>query len=369
MILIHTRLKNSSYPICVGCSLKDLGAGIQKFISQLKTTPNKALIITHPSIKNLYGSMLIKSLNHSKIKNSFALFPEGEQHKNLNTVQLLYKKCIEEKLDRGSCIIALGGGVVGDTAGFVAATYLRGIPLIHVPTTLLAMVDSSIGGKVGVDLPEAKNSIGSFYQPRLVWIDLETLKTLPKNELINGMAEVIKYGVIRDPELFNLLERKVPKDDLLNLDFFSIVARCAKIKADVISKDEKETKGIREILNFGHTLGHAIETETGYSAYKHGEAISIGMCAAGFIAEKLKIWKPSQKLKLERLLKNTGLPVRLKKYLPLKNLLALAFRDKKVLSGNLRFVLPAKIGKVILEKIPVAFAIKGIEAIQTSRQK
>src|SRR3989338_5108685 len=321
MILIRPRLKNSSYPICVGCSLKDLGKGIQKFIFHLNRTPNKALLVTHPSIKNLYGSLIMKSLTHSKIKSSFAFFPEGEEYKNLKTVQLLYKKCIEAKLDRTSWIVALGGGVIGDTAGFVAATYLRGIPLIHVPTTLLAMVDSSIGGKVGVDLAEAKNSIGAFYQPALVWSDLETLKTLPKAELKNGMA-------------------------------------------DVISQDEKETKGLREILNFGHTLGHAIETETGYSAYKHGEAISIGMCAAGFIAEKFRMWSASENLRLSRILKSAGLPIRLKKTLPLKNLLTLLFRDKKVLSEDLRFVLPTQIGKVVVKKIPSALALQGIQSIE-----
>ena len=391
MILIRPRLKNSSYPICVGCSLKDLGKGIQKFIFHLNRTPNKALLVTHPSIKNLYGSLIMKSLTHSKIKSSFAFFPEGEEYKNLKTVQLLYKKCIEEKLevrssfasihflktvqllykkcieaklDRTSCIVALGGGVIGDTAGFVAATYLRGIPLIHVPTTLLAMVDSSIGGKVGVDLAEAKNSIGAFYQPALVWSDLETLKTLPKAELKNGMAEVIKYGVIKDPKLFEQLEKRISKNGQLTFNFSSIVARCAKIKADVISQDEKETKGLREILNFGHTLGHAIETETGYSAYKHGEAISIGMCAAGFIAEKFRMWSASENLRLSRILKSAGLPIRLKKTLPLKNLLTLLFRDKKVLSEDLRFVLPTQIGKVVVKKIPSALALQGIQSIE-----
>ncbi|MBI2119117.1 MAG: 3-dehydroquinate synthase [Elusimicrobia bacterium] len=364
MILIRTRLKNNSYPICVGCSLKDLGKGIQKFIFHLNQTPNKALIVTHPSIKNLYGSLIMKSLTHSRIKSSFAFFPEGEEHKNLKTVQFLYKKCIEAKLDRTSCIVALGGGVIGDTAGFVAATYLRGITLIHVPTTLLAMVDSSIGGKVGVDLAEAKNSIGAFYQPALVWSDLKTLKTLPRNELINGMAEVIKYGIIKDPKLFEQLEKRISKNGQLTFDFSSIVELSAKIKADVISQDEKETKGLREILNFGHTLGHAIETETGYSAYRHGEAISIGMCAAGFIAEKLRMWSASENLRLTRILKSAGLPIRLKKTLPLKNLLTLLFRDKKVLSEDLRFVLPMRIGKVTVKKIPSSLALQGIQSIQ-----
>lgn len=360
MNIIKVNLKERTYPVYIHAPLNRIG----NFINT--TEPKncqKALIISHPKLIKLYGKILHQSLSKAGITSHFGVIPEGEKSKNLTVVRKLYRQCIQFKLDRTSCMIALGGGVVGDVAGFVSATYLRGLPLVQIPTTLLAMVDSSIGGKTGVDMPEAKNSIGSFHQPKLVWIDISLLKTLPENEFRNGMAEIIKYGVIADKNLFKILEKKVLFSFSIS-HFYSLVNRCVRIKAEVVSKDEKETKGVREILNFGHTVGHAIETMTHYRSFKHGEAVAIGMCAAGFISEHLKLWGAQERLRMEQLIAKTGLPTRLKKNLSAKKIVETLFMDKKTQKGELRFVLPVKIGKVIVKKIPPQTALKGIEHIQ-----
>lgn len=346
---IQISLGRRSYPIYIGATLKNLGSKIQ--------SAKKALVVTQPFAKK-YKRVMSDSLRRAGIEFSFTFFPQGEKQKNLKTVERLYSKCVEKKLDRTSCIIALGGGVVGDVAGFVAATYLRGISLIQVPTTLLAMVDSAIGGKVGVDLPEAKNYVGAIYQPRLVWIDESVLKTLPEKEFRNGMAEVIKYGVIADKKLFELLEKNS------DLSLTTIISCCVSIKAQVVSKDERETRGLREILNFGHTLGHAIESVTDYKTYTHGEAISIGMCAAGAIAGKLCLWQDQNQKRLKNLLQKMGLPISLKKRLPEKEIADTMMRDKKVRAGELRYVLPVKIGQVILKTIPLKLALHGLRSVQ-----
>lgn len=353
---IIVRLGERSYPIWIGVSLKNLGSKIE--------SARKALIVTQPFAKK-YEKIAANSLLRSKIQPSFVYLPTGEKQKNLQTVQALYHKCLQEKLDRSSCIIALGGGVVGDIAGFVAATYLRGISLIQVPTTLLAMVDSSIGGKVGVDLAEAKNYVGSIYQPTLVWIDETVLQTLPEREFRNGLAEVIKYGVIADKNLFEILEKNLSLPlTAYCLPLRTIIPRCVSIKARIVSKDERETKGLREILNFGHTLGHAIETLTHYREYSHGEAISIGMCAAGAIAQKLGLWNSENQRRLTNLLFRTGLPLFLRKRLSEKSVATVLMRDKKLREGELRYVLPVRIGKVIVKKIPLKLALAGLRSVQ-----
>ncbi|MBI4217661.1 MAG: 3-dehydroquinate synthase [Elusimicrobia bacterium] len=358
---ILVSLKNSPYSIFLNAPLQRLGGFMRKVGFRRGYSPTKALIVTHPFLKGRYGTILQKSLSSAEIQTSFALVPPGEKHKNLKTVQTLYERCLESKLDRSSCILTFGGGVIGDTAGFVAATYLRGISLIHVPTTLLAMVDSSIGGKVGVDLPGSKNSVGSFYQPKLVWTDPQTLETLPNREFRNGLAEIIKCGVIKDAHLFQVLEKCVPN---IKSQLNAVIAICAQIKARVVTQDEKETHGVREILNFGHTIGHAIETATGYSDYKHGEAIAMGMCAAGEIACDLNLWKRSDQSRLKNIILRSGLPIRLRKTIPSRKLLSLLYRDKKSVSGQIRFVLPTRIGQVQLKTISASSALKGIRSIQ-----
>ena len=360
MKTIYVKISRSSYPIVIGAGLGKAGVLIRRI-----SAARRALIVTHASLWKRYGNTLKRSLEKSGIAASLFTIPEGERAKTLGTVEKIYHSCLKADLDRRSLILALGGGVVGDVAGFAAATYMRGIPLVMIPTTLLAMVDSAIGGKVGVDLKKAKNYVGSFYQPKLVIEDVSVLGTLPKREFRNGMAEVIKYGVISDGSLFRTLETEISGlGNSVSETLPRVIAACAKIKADVISKDELETKGLREILNFGHTWGHAIETYTQYKSYKHGEAVSIGMCAAGSMALKIGLWKRQDLTRLEDLLGRAGLPLKLERPLSPKTMLEILARDKKNRRGNLRFVLPVKIGKVIVRKVSPELALEGLNYVQ-----
>jgi 3-dehydroquinate synthase len=251
----------------------------------------------------------------------------------------------------------LGGGVVGDLTGFVAATYLRGIRFVQVPTTLLAQVDASIGGKTAVDIPEGKNLVGAFYHPALIWIDPALLKSLPKKEWRTGVAEVIKCGAIRDAKLFETLEEKI--ETLMkgySSEWEPIIARCAQIKAEVVTKDPRETKGLRAILNFGHTVGHAIEAATGYAAYSHGEAISIGMFVAGFLSQQLDLMDGMDRIRIGTLLTKAGLPARVRKPIARNTLMAFLARDKKAENGTVRFVLLKKIGEAVSgQSIPAEY--------------
>jgi 3-dehydroquinate synthase len=276
---------------------------------------------------------------------SLSSVPSGESSKSIEQVATLLQRLAAQKIPRSGTIIALGGGVIGDLAGFVAATYLRGIALVQVPTTLLAMVDSSVGGKTGVNLPEGKNLVGAFHQPRLVVADLATLATLPAREFAAGMAEVIKYGAIRDRALFDRVANGVtPVDD----DMADIVEKCVTIKARIVERDEFETKGERALLNFGHTLGHAIEKATGYSRYLHGEAIALGMRAAAW----LSVWHPETRLPeadaraIEQALRASNLPLTLDPTIDRATILAALGNDKKVAAdGGNRWVLLKKLGE------------------------
>ena len=355
---ITVSLLQHSYSICIDDSLKNIASELKR---NGKAKYPKILIVTHPKLQKLYGKKLQEKLKSVAEFCAVTTIPEGEQSKNLSTVQELYRVCLKNKLDRSSCIVALGGGVVGDVSGFVAATYLRGIDLLQVPTSLLAMVDSSIGGKTGVDLPYAKNSVGAFHQPRLVWIDISLLKTLPEREFRNGMAEIIKYGVIADRALFKNLESwvKNKKEE----DLIKIIERCVAIKARVVSEDEKETQGLREILNFGHTIGHAIESVTEYRVYKHGEAVALGMGAAAFIALQRRQLQLAEFERIKNLIAAFGLPTVLQKPLKESSIALALSNDKKVLSGKWRFVLPSAIGKVIVTGVSAPEAMKGFRSI------
>lgn len=361
---IGVRLGERSYSIQIGASLNALASALKDIDSFKSRPPKKALLVTHSFLARRYGATVTKALRSAGMETFALTLPEGEKSKNLATLGKIYGEALRRKLDRSSVIVALGGGVIGDTAGFAAATYLRGARLIQIPTTLLAMVDSSIGGKTGVDLPAAKNSVGAFHQPSLVYIDPSVLKTLPAREFRNGMAEVIKYGVLADKALFALLEKQVSALARSPAILANVIARCAAIKAGVVSRDERETKGLREILNFGHTLGHAIETVTHYERYKHGEAVAIGMCAAGFISRILNLWSEDDKDRMEDLIAAAGLPIRLAVKLPEAKILEALARDKKVSAGELRYVLPVKIGKVIVKKIPYSLALQGLKYVQ-----
>jgi 3-dehydroquinate synthase len=277
-----------------------------------------------------------------------AVLPPGETRKCLAAASDLYDRLAEVHADRRTLVVAVGGGVVGDLAGFVAATYARGLPLLMVPTTLLAMVDSSVGGKVGVNHPRAKNLIGAFHQPVGVWIDTANLATLPDRDYRSGLAEVVKYGVILDPELFAYLEANAAA--VLRREPAAvrhIVARSCRLKADVVEKDEREESGLRAVLNYGHTFAHAFETVAGYGAWLHGEAVAAGMVCASRLADRRGLVPSELTERQQRLLARFGLPTTLWPC-PVADLLAAMRSDKKCVAGRLRLVLPRRLGEVAL---------------------
>jgi 3-dehydroquinate synthase len=300
-------------------------------------------------VDGLYGGALREALKPLQCEVLTEVLPEGEEWKNLQTVEKLVDRMAESRLDRKSLLIVLGGGVVGDTAGFAAAIYMRGIPLVQVPTTLLAQVDSSIGGKVGVDHPLAKNLIGAFYQPALVCIDPAVLASLPAEQIRNGMAEVIKYGMIADEGLFAHLEKHSKSLVALETaELEDVIRRCCHIKARVVQQDVRETTGMRAILNYGHTIGHAIESVTGYTRFSHGEAVSLGMVAAGRIAGIMELASEDVEKRQAELLSAAGLPTGLEGIEPPRIIEAILL-DKKTVGGKARFVIPLAIGRVVVK--------------------
>jgi 3-dehydroquinate synthase len=314
----------------------------------------RCAVITDSNVGKKFASAALKSLAAAGFEPVLVTVPAGEKSKSMAFVEKCHDQLAKHRLERKSFIVALGGGVVGDLAGFVAATYLRGIPFVQVPTSLLAQVDSSVGGKTGVNLKSGKNLVGAFYQPRLVLCDLDTLNTLPRREYVSGLAEVIKYGVIYDDVLFAQLERNLPK--LLQRDakaLRDVVARCCEIKADVVGQDETEG-GLRAILNFGHTIGHAIENSFGYGKFLHGEAISIGQVAAAQLSHKILGLPSGDAARIEKLFVRAGLPVKIKlAAVQRKKLFAAMLLDKKVSGGEVKFVLAKKIGRVVWgQKVP-----------------
>ncbi len=307
----------------------------------------KILVISNKEISDLYSEEFLKNLKDNNYKAQIFLIKAGESHKNLETLSEIYNVAFEFGLDRNSLIIALGGGIVGDITGLAAATWLRGIEYIQIPTTLLSMVDSSVGGKTAVNHPKGKNLIGAFHQPKAVFIDPETLKTLPKREFNAGMAEVIKYGVIKDKELFEFLENEKNKNKLINLEneyLIKIINSSIKTKSYIVSEDEKE-HGIRAILNYGHSFGHVIENLCGYGEFLHGEAISIGMRIAGDIALEKGLWSKEEFIRQDNLLKSYSLPTKIPK-INKNEVIRILMGDKKVRDGKMRFILPKGIGEV-----------------------
>ena len=327
-------------------------AGIIKNISQelLKIgvkSNRKILVISNKEISDLYIEEFLKNLKDNNYQAQTFLIKAGELHKNLESLSEIYNVAFEFGLDRNSLIIALGGGIVGDITGLAAATWLRGIEYIQIPTTLLSMVDSSVGGKTAVNHPKGKNLIGAFHQPKAVFIDPETLKTLPTREFNAGMAEVIKYGVIKDKELFEFLENEKNKNKLIKLDneyLIKIINGSIKTKSHIVSEDEKE-HGIRAILNYGHSFGHVIENLCGYGQFLHGEAISIGMRIAGDIALEKGLWSKEESIRQANLLTSYSLPTKIPK-INKKQVITILMGDKKVRDGKMRFILPKGIGEV-----------------------
>lgn len=355
MKTISVNLPTDSYQIIIASdSLSKLGATMSDRKLKLGS---KVLIVSNQEIFQLHGDRVQKSLEKAGFEVFVHIIPAGEAYKNLESIEAIYQVALDRHLERSSTMVALGGGVIGDMTGFAAATWLRGINFVQVPTSLLAMVDASIGGKTGVNHPKGKNLIGAFYQPKLVFIDPLVLKTLPEREFRAGMAEVIKYGIIWDKKLFSLLEEAERLDKLEYLSeelLQTIVTRSAQAKVDVVSQDEKEA-GLRAILNYGHTIGHAVESLTHYEKINHGEAVAIGMAVAGKIAVELdfpekKKWTNEQLIRQNNLIKKTGLTteVPIDSQLNVEAILETLKSDKKVAAGIVRFVLPTKIGKSIV---------------------
>ncbi|WP_406676383.1 3-dehydroquinate synthase [Moorella sp. ACPs] len=303
------------------------------------------LVVSNAIVAGHYWPTLEQSLKAAGFQPHLALVPDGEEAKTLKVAAELYDAALAAGIERGAAIMALGGGVVGDVAGFVAATWLRGVPFIQIPTTLLAQVDASVGGKVAVNHPRGKNLIGAFYQPAAVIADLDTLATLPPREVRAGLAEVIKYGVIMDAGFFTYLEDHL--EGALNGEegiLETIVLRSCALKAEIVARDERES-GLRAILNFGHTIGHAVEAVTGFTAYRHGEAVAMGMAAAARLAVRRGMFSEAEVGRLVRLLQRAGLPVDLPAVDPAAFQAALG-HDKKIRQGLLRMVLPERLGRV-----------------------
>ncbi len=332
-----------SYSILIGWDLlPDLGKRIREL-----NLPESAYVISDDGVFPHYGAQVVNSLEQSGFATNSFVVPQGEKSKSIEVAIEIYDWLAAQRAERGHVVIALGGGMVGDLAGFVAATYLRGLPLVQVPTSLMAMVDSSIGGKVAVDHSQAKNIIGAFYQPRLVLGDLQTLRTLPRRELVSGWAEVIKHAMILDPGLLELLEAHL--DQLLNLDPESTavaVKRSAAIKARVVSEDERE-KGLRTLLNYGHTIGHALEAATGYEQLFHGEAVAIGMMGAAMLSQRLGLLPEEVVKRQKSLLQGFGLPTACPN-VDMTEMLQAMELDKKVREGALRWVLLEGIGQAVI---------------------
>lgn len=348
----------NTYDILIGPGLlTELGEDLKSNLS----TP-RYIIITDSNVEDYLGADFIKLLRQAGIQVELLSFAAGEESKNMDTVVDLARRMIGMGADRQTAMLALGGGVVGDVAGFLASIYMRGVPLVQIPTTLLAQVDSSVGGKTGVDLPEGKNLLGTFYQPKRVYADIGVLTTLPQTEIRNGLAEVVKYGMIQNPELFDFLEKKWR--DVINLEPHAtayIVFNSCSIKAEVVSADEREGD-LRRILNFGHTVGHAVEAAAHYQI-PHGEAVSMGMVVASRISVAKGLMPEGDLERLCRLLDRLNLPKEIPANLSGKELIDLLRHDKKAKSGRPHFVLSRGIGQIFItddvSKEEVASAIKG----------
>ena len=304
-----------------------------------------AVIISSPEIAALYGKAASESLSAAGFRTETVLVAAGEKSKSLDLAQELYTALHRLSADRKTVVVALGGGVIGDLAGFAAATYTRGLDFVQVPTTLLAQVDSSVGGKTGVNFGSAKNLVGAFHQPRLVVIDPDTLGTLPERERRSGLAEVLKYGIIADSAFAALLRREMPKLlDLTSPELEYVLAHSCAIKARVVEQDERED-GLRAILNFGHTVGHALESVTRYQAYTHGEAIALGMVSAALIGEEADVTRPEDTAYLVSLIQSAGFAVPLDPAHSIEEIVRLLAWDKKSVGGAARFVLMEEVGR------------------------
>ena len=342
---IPVALERNPYEVVIGAGgLAGIGAELKQAGIR---EGRRILVVSNADVAGPYGATCLDSLRRNGFEAELLVIEAGEQHKTPATVASIHDAAFDQRLERSSLMLALGGGVVGDMTGFAAATWLRGVGVVQVPTTLLAMVDAAIGGKTGVNHPGGKNLIGAFHQPRLVLIDPDTLSTLPRREFRAGMAEVIKYGILGDAELFQTLEACRAPDSaqgLGNSVLETILERSASAKARVVAEDEREG-GLRAILNYGHTFGHVVETLCGYGTWLHGEAVAIGMVAVGQLAMIRGSWSADDMERQQQLIAQCGLPSAWPKLDP-EAVLKTLQGDKKVLDGKLRFILPTAIGSV-----------------------
>ena len=342
MLCVNVELQERRYPILIGNGL------LQDERSYPVKRGERVMIVTNPTVAQFYLDTVTFALKKRGCEVDHVLLPDGEKYKTLESLNLIFTALLQGNHGRDTTIIALGGGVIGDVAGFAAASYQRGVRLIQIPTTLLSQVDSSVGGKTAVNHELGKNMIGAFYQPSMVIIDTHTLGTLPKREVNAGLAEVIKYGAILDYEFFEWLEAHI--DELVALNNESLqhcIARCCQIKADVVARDETE-KGDRALLNLGHTFGHAIETHLGYGNWLHGEAVSTGMMMATALSEQLGDISVADVSRLEKLLARANLPTLSPDSMQPEDYLPHMMRDKKVLAGKLRLVLLKSLGQAYI---------------------
>jgi 3-dehydroquinate synthase len=350
MTTIRVELGERSYDIRI---VSDDRRGLGPFARE-RCGGSLAFVVSDEHVGQ-HADAAANSLTAAGFRTAMSVLPSGESQKALVTASHLYDGLAEIRADRHTLVVAVGGGVIGDLAGFAAATFNRGLPLLMVPTTLLAMVDSSVGGKVGVNHPKAKNLIGAFHQPAGVWIDTAALDTLPDREYRSGLAEVVKYGVILDADFFAWLESNA--DAVLRRDAEAvryIVGRSCRLKADVVERDERETTGLRAVLNYGHTFAHAFETVGGYGVWLHGEAVSAGMLCASLLAERRGLIDHTATERQHRLLETFGLPTAPRDW-PADELIAVMRNDKKASAGRLRFVLPRRIGEAALfDDVPEA---------------
>jgi 3-dehydroquinate synthase len=340
---VYVNLSDRSYSIWIGSNA--IPEMAQQLMLESTGWKHAALVVDSHLVDSLGRAIAAKLKDHDK-RVSMLEVPSGEGSKSIEQLALLWEQLCECKTDRKSILIAVGGGVVGDLAGFAAASYMRGLRFVQVPTTLLAMVDSSVGGKTGINLPTAKNMVGAFWQPHAVWIDTQTLNSLPDREYRSGLAEVVKYGIILDATFFEYLERNASA--LLERDvdaLQTIIRRSCELKAHVVAHDERETTGLRAILNYGHTFGHAIEATTSYGQFLHGEAISIGMTMAGHLARMLGRWDDASVNRQTALLRTLKLPISTSASSP-EALMGAMQLDKKTEHGKLNFILPTRIGHV-----------------------
>jgi 3-dehydroquinate synthase len=355
MQTIRVRTASAEYRVhCGEGALSRAGA----LISEIEGVTG-VFVLSSPSVWKFWGRAMTKGLSPHRVVRTI-LFDDRERAKRLATVEKICRTLARAGADRNAALVAVGGGVVGDVAGFVAATYLRGVRLVHVPTTLVAQVDSAIGGKTGVDLPEGKNLVGAFYQPRIVLADPETLRTLPGRQYRSGLFEVIKYGVIGEPGIFNFLEGRIEgllRQDPAALEW--VVPRCIRMKAEIVGRDERE-RGPRQVLNFGHTAGHGLEAATGYRRFLHGEAVGWGMLAATEIALEMGRIEQTEAQRIARLIWRAG-PLPPVARISVARVFQAMRTDKKSRAGRLRWVLPGRVGEVeIGAEVPEALARKVI---------